>query len=158
MAFDHLRHGKSLSQAINAVPGLSISRNGLSKQWKKHQEGSSLSAPVQDTELPSWGANLAAVSAAVLEERKLPKGVKWRSCEAIMQAVSQLPNLGRSLVNTHIRNNSQEEGGTGAGRQGEETFDSEGGLTSCVCCACKGKWRLGAFLLRRDSRHTEGAH
>jgi hypothetical protein len=55
---------------------------------------------VQDTELPNWGANLAAVSAAVLEERKLPQGVKRRSCEAITQAVSQLLNLSRSLVNT----------------------------------------------------------
>ena len=43
------------------------------------------------------------MSAAVLEERKLPKGVKRRSCEAIIQAASQLPNLSRSLVNTHIR-------------------------------------------------------
>ena len=48
MAFTHVRDGKSLSQAINAVPGLSMSRNGLSKQWKKHQEGSSLPAPARD--------------------------------------------------------------------------------------------------------------
>ena len=60
-------------------------------------------APVLDTELSSWGASLAAVSEAVLEEMKLPKGVKRRSCEAIIQAVSQLPNLGRSTVNTHVR-------------------------------------------------------
>ena len=137
MAFAHLRQGKSLAAAIKAVPGLSTSRNGLSKQYKKHQEGPSLPAPVQDTELPSWGANLAAVSVAVLEERKLPQGVKRRSCEAIIQAVSQLPNLSRSLVNT--QSHPQEEGGTGAGRQGGATFDSEGGPTSCVCCACKGK-------------------
>ena len=137
MAFAHLRQGKSLAAAIKAVPGPPMSRNGLSKQCKKHQGGSSLPAPVQDTELPSWGANLAAVRVCSCfggEETSPGREAAFlRGHHTGCLTIAKPESFPRQHAHP------QEEGGTGAGRQGEATFDSEGGPTSCVCCACKGK-------------------
>ena len=86
--------------AIAATDGLSISQPGFRKAYKIWLEQQPKD---KSHEVELWGANLARVSALVVEERKKKKSGGLRTTMQIIKGESSWPHLRANTVNKHIQ-------------------------------------------------------